>query len=252
MITVVIIGYLIFLYPPATDLLSNYFEGQVIDALQQKRERIRTDWTAHFYILLLLIKHIIPHLILITVFWLLNSRAKISKGSRNISQLAFLTTCSIVLPICLSVKQYDHYLVPALPFVGILFSSLLIENLMQVYSKFSRQCQSSFVVLTALFCFIGAQSVVNLPKDRMYEVSMNLSKNVPPRAKVYLPKDISMCSDIHAPFQRYASLSIAFNPNETDYLLFDNPNDPFLKTIIKKNLHELIDIGQGFTLAKKR
>ena len=244
---------LILQYPPANYFLNNYFQGQVMAALLQNREKVSNDWTAHFHLLKLLLINIIPHLILLLGFLAANFHyklgPKISGQTKKVCLLTFLLTSSVVLPMLASVKQGDHYLIPAFPFVGLFFAACLVELLLPVTLKFPFATRLSFLALSSISFILMTYKLIYPETDRMFEISKRLSEYVAPDSKIYLPYKISHYPEIHTTFQRYSRLSIAYNPGETKYLYFDNANDLMLDSLKQTRAYQIIDLGLNARLA---
>ncbi|MCE7065076.1 glycosyltransferase family 39 protein [Dyadobacter sp. CY326] len=245
--------FLILQYPPANYFLNNYFEGQVMAALLKKREKVGNDWTAHFHLLRLLIINVVPHIMLFLGLIAGNLYLKVGPNmttqTKKASLLAFLLTTSVVLPMLASVKQGDHYLLPALPFVGLFFAACTVELLLPITLKFSAATRLSFVVLSMIAVSLMTYRLVYPETDRMFDISKRLSEHVPPNSKIYLPDRISSYPEIHTTFQRYSRLSIAYNPKETKYLFFEEFDNSMLDSIKRTNAYQIIDLGLSATLA---
>lgn len=245
--------FLILLYPPADYFLNNYFQGQVMAALLKKREKVSNDWTAHFHLLKLLLTNIIPHLVMLLGFLAANFyfklAPKISGQTKKVSLLTCLLTASVVLPMLASVKQGDHYLMPALPFVGLFFAACTIELLLPITLKFSFATRVSFSFLSSLSVILMTYKLIYPETDRMFDISKRLSEYVPPNSKIYLPNRISNYPEIHTTFQRYSRLSIAYHPKDTKYLFFDDSKDIMLDSIKQTSAYQIIDLGVNATLA---
>lgn len=56
----------------------------------------------------------------------------------------------------------------------------------------------------------------------MYEISTDLARHIPPGSKIYATPEIARSPEIQTPFQRYARLSVAFDPGATRYAYFDD------------------------------
>lgn len=222
-------------------------------ALLKKREKVSNDWTAHFHLLKLLLTNIIPHLVMLLAFLAANFYyklgPKISSQTKKVSLLTFLLTTSVVLPMLASVKQGDHYLMPALPFVGLFFAACTIELLLPITSRFSFATRISFSFLSSLSVILMTYKLIYPETDRMFDISKRLSEYVPPNSKIYLPNRISNYPEIHTTFQRYSRLPIAYHPQDTKYLFFDDSNDMMLDSIKQTSAYQIIDLGVNATLA---
>jgi len=253
LVTFLLLMFFILQYPPADYFLKNYFQGQVMAALLQKREKVSNDWTAHFYLLRLLLTNIFPHLVLLSALLMANSYyklgSKISAGVRKVPLLTCVVTASVVLPMLASVKQGDHYLLPALPFVGLFFAACTVELILPLTCKFPSATRISFLVLSSVSVVLMTYRLINPEKDHMFDISKKLSAYVPPHAKIYLPARISKSPEIHTTFQRYSRLSIAYHPEDTKYLFFDDSRDIVLDSIRKTNAYQIIDLGVNARLA---
>jgi hypothetical protein len=245
--------FLILQYPPANYFLNNYFQGQVVAALLKKREKVGNDWTAHIYLFKLLLTNIVPHVLLFLALLIANFQEnpgrKISGQTKKVSLLMFLLATSIVLPMLASVKQGDHYLMPALPFVGLFFAACSIELLLPLALKYSFATRTSFSVLSSVSVILMTYKLIYPEKDHMFDISKRVSEYVPPNSKIYVPARMSNKPEIQTPFQRYSRLSIAYSPKDTRYLFFDNSKDVMLDSIKQTNAYQIIDLGVNATLA---
>ncbi|RRA98817.1 ArnT family glycosyltransferase [Larkinella rosea] len=116
---------LVLLYDPARLFLQSYFNQQVLAALSNKREVIPT--TAGFFgrafILKIVVINSAPALVLMGILWVLNrfgfkTKASVSPLSGMIRFYAALCLTS-TLPIMATTKQFDYYVVPALPYLSL-------------------------------------------------------------------------------------------------------------------------------------
>ena len=244
---------ILLLYPPAQYFLTNYFQGQVVLALLQKREKISNHWTAHLYLVRLLLINIIPHILIFFTLSVNSLRGKfpikLSTETKKVCLLTLLISLSIILPMLASVKQADYYLMPAFPFIGLFFAAACVEMTCALICR-SAIIPRIFLPAISVFCVVIMSYKLLFPNpDTMFEIAQNISKYVPHHAKIYLPKKISLYSEIHTPFQRYSALSIAFNQNETKYLYFDNPKDDELDSLKRAGSCRIISLGNDATLA---
>ncbi|CAG5017999.1 hypothetical protein DYBT9275_05890 [Dyadobacter sp. CECT 9275] len=245
--------FLLMQYSPASYFLTNYFQGQVMAALLKKREKVADDWTAHFHLLKLLLFNIIPHLVMLTALFAANfylrGKPYISSQSKKVCFLTFLLTASVILPMLISVKQGDHYLLPALPFVGLFFAACSIELLLPVVLNFYAGTRILFVILSAISLSMMTYKLVYPEPDSMFDLSRRLSAYVPTDSKVYLPNKISNCPEIQTSFQRYSRLSVAYDPKSTRYLFFDDIHDNVLDSVKRTGVYQIVDLGLNATLA---
>ena len=243
----------VLLYEPANYFLTNYFQGQVVLALLQKREKVRGDWTAHIYLLKVLMLNTIPHLVIFGSLYAIGIYGKletrISTTTKKIFLLTLLIAISGIFPMLISVKQGDYYLMPALPFVGLLFAALTVEMLLSVVTRFSSIPGILFPALSVVCCIAMGYKLLRPEKDYMFETSRKIAAYVPDNSTLFLPKEIFVLSEIHAPFQRYNRLSMTSDLNKTKYLFFDNPENQILDSIKRTSTYRIITIDDHTTLA---
>lgn len=247
---------LLMMYPPANFFLTSYFQGQVVLALMKKREKVGEGLGSHMYLLILLFKNIIPHLVFLMGLIVANMMARLEirllRQTQKVIWFVLLIIASIVLPMSISVKQADYYLMPTLPFVGIFFGACTAELLLRLSARFAFVSRIIFPALAMVFCIVMIYQFNHLEEDKMYQKSRKISEHVPPNSKIFLSPGISTYSEIHTPFQRYARLSIAYNPNETDYLFFLNNDDPILDSIVNAKTHVTFDLGDDAQLVIRK
>lgn len=199
-------------YQPARNFLSTYFNGQVVQALLQKREKTGTGLAAHLTLLVELGRNLYPHIIALAGLYLLSKMLKLnaplSAPFAKMSLFAFLIAFSGIAPMLISVKQYPHYLLPALPFVGMFFGFLMVEKMAALVAA---QKRSTVLLLTvaclASWVLTAARLAKNKP-DVMVQNAREMTHLVPRGSTIGICHDLYQYADIHANFQRYHQLSL--------------------------------------------
>jgi hypothetical protein len=221
--TLVVAGGMILAYQPALEFLSTYFQGQVVQALLQKREKTGTGWEAHFLLVLDLVRNVYPHLLVLIALnfaaFLLRIKLSINAGVLRICQFVFLIAFSGIAPMLVSVKQYPHYLIPALPFVAMGFASLLVEKTDLIIQMFKK---TSVILLgiAILGCWaITFKKVNSIEPDIMAENAKDLKKYLAPKSTIAVCHDLFQNADIHSYFQRYHLLSLTTRTDSSKYIL---------------------------------
>ncbi|MEO6287305.1 MAG: glycosyltransferase family 39 protein [Dyadobacter sp.] len=208
----VVAGGLTLAYRPAFEFLSTYFQGQVVQALMQKREKTGTGWEAHFLLIPDLLRNVYPHLLALlglnVIAFLLKLKRQISPAVTRISQFTFLIAFSGIAPMLVSVKQYPHYLVPALPFVAMFFAALLVEKIDSLSQVVPKLCILFFAVVTIGFWGITLKKVNSIQPDVMAENAKDVKKYVARASTIGVCHDLYQVADIHSYFQRYHLLSL--------------------------------------------
>lgn len=252
--TISLLMALVLLYEPAMYGLSSYFNGQVVMALTQKRERIADGFTAHFYLLKILARDTLPHIILLSSMYIfmkiVGLKFQLSRHSQKVLLFSILVTMSGILPILISVKQWDSYLMPALPFFGISLGVLTVESLLVCSLRF--RSVSMMFFYSAILLFVGGfyWFMNNLRGDIYYEMTHRISQYVPARSKIYLPERWAHVSEIYSPLQRYCRLSVTHRPSEAHYWLLDNKEYAHLNLVSRSKIASITSVAPNFKLLK--
>ncbi|KAA0990652.1 ArnT family glycosyltransferase [Dyadobacter aurulentus] len=221
------IGFLTILsYEPACDFLETYFQGQVVQALLQKREKTGTGWTAHFILVFELARNVYPHLLVVLVIrlaaYFFQIKIKMTRAVRETSLFTFLIACSGIVPMLVSIKQYPHYLLPALPFVALFFASILAEQVGVIISM----RKSHFITATLFLCagcwILTASKMIDSKSSVMAANALKLKKMVKRSSTIGICPELYQNADIHANLQRYHLLSLTTDTNSTRYVLADS------------------------------
>jgi len=213
-------------YPPAREFMTTYFNGQVVQALLQKREKAGNGWSAHFTLLAELLTNLYPHLISIIALYALSFglKWKIS-GEKAFSENILLTgwvAASAIIPMLVSIKQYPHYLLPALPFVALLFAILLVQRIAFIMAH-KKQLITIALSIGVLVCW-GAtfRKLATIPPDVHSANAKQLRTLVPSATTIGICHDLFQRADIHANFQRYHHLSLSTGIDSLKYVLADS------------------------------
>ncbi len=213
----------ILLYRPAYHFLSTYFNGQVVQALLQKREKTGVGWTAHFYLVQELFRNLIPHFLalagLYTIAFFLKLRIKVSSEVARVSKFVFLIAFSGIAPMLISIKQYPHYLLPSLPFVAIFFASVYVEKINDfILSK--REFSVGILLASILVSWgITVRKLNTLESNGMAYNIKKISGYVSRSSTVGVCQELYQNADIHTYFQRYHHLSLTTQTNYTKYII---------------------------------
>lgn len=213
-------------YTPSREFMTTYFNGQVVQALLQKREKAGTGWVAHFTLVLELLRNLIPHLIACALLYGLSFgfKWKIIREkaiSENILLTAFVAASGIA-PILLSIKQYPHYLLPALPFMALLFAFLMIQHIAFIMAH-KEQLITIALSVGVLVCWgTTFQKLATIPPDVHSANAKRLRTLVPSASTIGICHDLFQRADIHANFQRYHHLSLSTGIDSLKYVLADS------------------------------
>jgi hypothetical protein len=238
-------------YAPARAFMTTYFNGQVVQALLQKREKAGTGWTAHFTLVLALLRNLYPHLLALAGLYGLSYglRWKISqeKGiSKNVLLTAFVAASGII-PMLVSIKQYPHYLLPSLPFVALLFAFLFVQRVSLAMS-INKQLTIIALGIGTLLCWgATARKLAANHPDVHASNAKQLRTLVPSASTIAVCHDLFQHADIHANFQRYHHLSISMQTDSTRFVLADSVCLPQFE--LKRD--SLVTLSGGYFLVIK-
>lgn len=227
MLAVIAIGFAgILAYAPAREFMTTYFNGQVVQALLQKREKAGTGWWAHFTLIAELLRNLVPHLIALVVVYGLSFglKWKISREkliSEN-GMLTALVAASGIVPMLVSIKQYPHYLLPALPFVALLFAFLLVQRVAWMMSL-KKQLTIITLGIGTLVCWGATFWKLHTIEPDIYAANAKrLRTLVPSASTIGICHELFQRADIHANLQRYHHLSLSDQTRSMHYVLADS------------------------------
>lgn len=228
-------------YAPARAFMATYFNGQVVQALLQKREKAGSGWAAHFTLLAELLRNLLPHLTALALLYGLSfglkwkvSRERIISGN---ALLTALVAASGIVPMLVSIKQYPHYLLPALPFVALLFAFLLVRRVALVMA-WKKQLTITALSIATLGCWgLTFRKLSTIQPDIYSANAKQLRTLVPSATTIGICPDLFQRADIHANFQRYHHLSLSTQIDSMHYVLansaclpqFDLKHDSLVK-----------------------
>lgn len=227
MVLVVGIGMLFLaLYTPSREFMVTYLNGQVVQALLEKRERAAAGWMAHFILLRELAVNILPNLIGLALVYGLAFALRLLPHYRHetnrVARLAALVAFSIIAPMLISVKQYHHYLLPALPFVAIFFAALTAGFVAQL-ATLRRALTVSLLIAGIIACWgVTLRKVSQIRPDTWVSNARILQKLVPAGFTIGICPDLYHLADIHANLQRRHRLSLTRQTGTVRFVLADS------------------------------
>jgi len=118
---------LIWMEPDAGQNISNYLEQQVWPSLGNQRETVTGS---HFTLLLKLAGNLILPFMVSLIFVVMKGKPHKRETGRTVSTslVFFLTALSASLPLLITLKQRDFYLVPSIPFFALAMCAWLTER----------------------------------------------------------------------------------------------------------------------------
>ncbi len=236
---------ILFLFDAPTSFLENYFESQVLEALNGNRIENMRD--SRFYIIKSLFKGIpislgIP-VFIIGINYFLNKKKNAPTSSyKKVSVFFLLLGLSGSLPIMISLKQAGYYLIPSIPFFSIAIAIwatpalLFIEQKVKTNKKIRTIYSFCILFLLTLSIFLALKNIGTIDKRDFETITdvKEISKEVPDYSVISLKSDCFEHS-LHGFFQRYSYISLDTLPTYRKYLLIKKSID----TLATKNYKKL-------------
>ncbi len=217
---------------------------------------------SRFSILWRLVQELIPTFILLVLFWLTLKVKKIqiaiSKQDRKTALLFILFAFTGVLPFMVSLKQSGFYLIIALPFFAIGFSSLVYNNLTEVMTDnfFKSKSILVFKVFSFMLLLVGVISCfyfsdkINRDENKINDPKA-IVEVLPEGITIDIPSNLFENWGLHSYFARYKNISLnPYKPYKSDYLVITEENKS--DTILLKE-YSLVNLKvKKYFLYKKR
>jgi len=209
-----------------TDSLLRYFNKQLIGSLQN----VRTVDSRFFIIGSLLKEILIPIIILVILIIIAKIKnIKINYNKNNLKNSLFflLIALSGIIPIMISLKQRNFYLIPALPFMAISIA-YFIENILETFPDIIKFFNKRFFIplsyvllgisIVMIFLFYGK---LGRDKDTLYDVYL-IKHEIQEYETVTICKEMYNNWSLHAYLQRYGRISITDKTNNRYFLSINN------------------------------
>jgi 4-amino-4-deoxy-L-arabinose transferase-like glycosyltransferase len=236
--TIVPIFLLVVVFPEARNSLLKYLDVQVITSLKSS-----TTVDSRFFILLRLLKELIPAAIICLLFIFVASKQHFTFGLlrkdwKN-ALLFILFGLTGVLPIMVSMKQSGYYILATFPFFAIGLSILIypIVAFLMVTINYKSKKFLIFKWVGATVFFVGmALILLNVKhfgrdKNKLHDVYLIMAK-LPKRSIINIEKEMNQDWSLRGYFERYKNISLdASNEYKRDYLLvqYHSPEDTLRK-----------------------
>ena len=242
---IVVVSFVIFmvalwLHEPARDWLNQYVNQQLLSALAGKRETTGGGWQAHVYILPKIFTENAPALAFGLAFTLLVKRRKSLRIKQNgLFWFFLLIGVSGSLPIIISPKQDQLYLLPAFPFFALAIAFLFApavsawSNLVAYRSVLKKWSVGLWVILAGVLVYsYWLWGTPNREQDVLADMNQ-AAKIIPTGAKVGVCP--SMMPDFvhHCYFQRYHKWELTTDPTQTSYFLIQDDCQPAFEDQLK-------------------
>ena len=224
--------FLLWQYTPAKSWLMHYFDQQFINAIAGKRETSGEGWTARLYILPHILIENAPSFGFVFLFTVFTKKFYKLKAQNNQTTLLFLLTAlAASLPIMISPKQHEIYLLPAFPFYAMATASFF----MPVFENWEVQFEDHkylvywknglTIILIGVFIYSGWLYGKPGREEDILGDMKRLSVIIPVHSKVGVCP--TMMSDFvhHCYLQRYHQWELTTDPSKSRYFLIQTDCD---------------------------
>ncbi|GAB3329828.1 hypothetical protein GCM10027299_33780 [Larkinella ripae] len=224
---------LLLLYEPARIFLHSYFNQQVWAALNSKRELLPTTAGSlgRAFILKIVGINIAPGLVLMAVLWIINrfwlrsavSVRPLSGMSRFYAGLGLAAT----VPMMATTKQFDYYVVPALPYLSLGLAAWLGPQLLKTVQTIAldrrgvRAIMAVGVVaclVTGLYGFTIAGKPYHSYRQMLSDVG-KIGAMVPSGSQLGACPEVMADPLLNAYVQRYFRIELTSLAKKPDYFL---------------------------------
>jgi 4-amino-4-deoxy-L-arabinose transferase-like glycosyltransferase len=226
--TIAITAALVFLFgivnlsPDAHSFLINYLHSQILASLNGQREQVES----HFHLLYPLFLHLLPMMGLYIIAFI-GYKFKILErrpGSNRQAVLFLIIGLSASLPIMISIKQSEYYLVPSIPYFGLGIALLLKNYQAQRFKKdinrltfrISLICLSSGLI-GLIFISISSYGKI-CREENLINISGSVSKTVPAGSTIKICEGLNTDWGLRANLQRYGLYDISIDGPEKYYI----------------------------------
>lgn len=226
-----VLFFVLWQYQPAKSWLLHYFDQQFLNAIAGKRETSGEGWTARLYILPQILKENAPSVVVALVFgyFVRKSHSALQTPTQEMPIYGRLTFLLIALaaslPIMISPKQHEIYLLPAFPFYAMATAAYFLPTF-EIWadkvadsSKIVYWKNSLIVVLVGVFVYSGwLWGKAGREEDILTDMK-RLSTIIPEKAKVGVCPNMMGDFVHHCYLQRYHKWELTTNPTQTRFLL---------------------------------
>ena len=216
MVTVAVLSGVMFLFfPPSFAYLKDYINLQVIGGGLHE-----TTVTTRFFIVFGLLSQLIAPLVIFSIILIMSKI--INKDKHKVFEFALdkkhffsflILGLTGVMPIMLSVKQRDFYMLAALPFFALAFGHLSLSMMNMMLLEIKPKTRNRMMIASSVVLLVGmvlnVSHIGKYSRDEAFLVEMKKAlKEIPENEIIEIsPEDFSQWS-WHAYFMRYGKVSL--------------------------------------------
>ena len=236
-------GYLYLFVPEAIVSLTNYYEAQLVHSLT-KVDII----SSRFWIIWSLIQQLIPVLLLAFLILIVARKGVGKLKPTGTFWYLIAIGFSGVLPMLISLKQRDFYIVSAYPFFVLAIALLVAPFLMSLLSKLETNTKTEKtvkIVSVLLLCVSLTITVAQkgrIGRDKeMITAIKSISQVLPRGSIIAIPIELNNDWSLRGYFARYHSVGLTFELEAANYYLSDKDTtlQGFEKVTINSSSYQL-------------
>lgn len=211
---------------PAKSWLTHYFSQQFVSAIAGEREMSGEGWKARLYILPQILIENAPSIGFAFLFTFLTKRfSKLKSQNNQYSSFFLLIALAASLPIMISPKQHEIYLLPAFPFYALATASFFLP----VFEDWAKEVKNHknliywknglAIILVGVFIYSGLMWGKPGREEDILADMKQLSTVIPNRSKVGVCPN--MMSDFvpHCYFQRYHKWELTTDLRQSNFFV---------------------------------
>ncbi len=216
---------LLFQYPPAKHYVLQFLDQQLFSAISGRREQA-ADSFARLYILKQLLIQTAPMFGLGLIFLFFAKKIKLvfqPSENRKTAFFMLLIALSASLPIMISPKQHEIYLIPAMPFYALAGAFFLLPAVQtSIESRtWNLAPYLKYLGVLLILVLVYTSTLVGKPsreKDVLADMEI-LSQHIPEGAKVGVCETMMGDFVIHCYLQRYHKWELTRDFSKTNYII---------------------------------
>jgi 4-amino-4-deoxy-L-arabinose transferase-like glycosyltransferase len=244
---------LIILSPGLKENINSYIHQQLLPALNNKREVLTNN---HFSIIFNLILELSFPLLLFVIFIISKkvSKKNIQLYNKKVTLFFLLIGLSASLPLMITLKQREFYLVPSIPFFIIGLSIRIVPYLKNILENISTSVliwikRASIIIIAFTFVFsIFKFGKYSRDENKLKDVYL-LSQNIPDGTIIHTTKEIWQDWSFVAYMCRIGYLNLDCD-NEQDYYLLQK-DDIITPDLYKKYYNLDLNLKNYIILKRK-
>ncbi|WP_128545502.1 ArnT family glycosyltransferase [Larkinella soli] len=233
---------LILSYAPALHFMQTYYRQQVMAALANKRENFaHSTGMGRLLIMWILARNVTPALALFGLLGLINlrraARAQAVPALPRAGLFFIAMALATTLPMMVSVKQIEYYIVPALPYLALGLAIWIGPQLLRLLASWPglQRALPVWTTVGAAACLavvVYAFRIAGTPYASQEAILSDVHKVgpiVPQRERLGVCPDMMPDYRLHTYFQRYYRIALADLKARPAYLLTQSDCDQGLR-----------------------